>query len=89
MALCACRLFREAAEGISFLHRQSPPVLHRDIKPSNIVILREGHSAVVADLGIAVEDGAHGQLTSTPGSRRQPPLPRPRGSGGREGHCSQ
>ncbi len=41
--------FREAAEGIDFLHREH--VLHRDIKPENLLVLN-GHMKV-ADFGLA------------------------------------
>jgi serine/threonine protein kinase len=43
------RYFREAAEGLDYLHSQH--VLHRDIKPENILLL-QGH-AKLADFGLA------------------------------------
>jgi serine/threonine protein kinase len=43
------RYFREAAEGLDYLHAQH--VLHRDIKPENILLL-QGH-AKLADFGLA------------------------------------
>ncbi|GIW84775.1 MAG: hypothetical protein KatS3mg107_0435 [Gemmataceae bacterium] len=43
------RYFREAAEGLDFLHKHA--IVHRDIKPDNILLLH-GH-AKVGDFGLA------------------------------------
>src|SRR5262249_15581748 len=60
--------FKDAAEGLDFLHSSEPPVLHRDIKPDNLLVIkpklppkiarRAGRSGVrahlkVGDFGLA------------------------------------
>lgn len=42
----------QAAEGLAYLHSQSPPICHADIKPENILVndLRE---AVLSDFGLS------------------------------------
>jgi serine/threonine protein kinase len=52
------RYFREAAEGLDYLHSQK--VLHRDVKPENILLV-QGH-AKLADFGLA---RMQSQATST------------------------
>jgi serine/threonine protein kinase len=47
-----CRLARQAAEGIGYLHMQSPPIVHRDLKCQNILVTAEG-SAKVSDFGLS------------------------------------
>lgn len=42
----------QVCEALSYLHKQSPPVIHRDIKPANIKIDPKGR-AVLVDFGIA------------------------------------
>lgn len=42
----------QICNALSYLHRQSPPVIHRDIKPANIKIGSNGHVMLV-DFGIA------------------------------------
>jgi serine/threonine protein kinase len=54
--------FREAAEGLDFLHAHH--VVHRDIKPENILLV-QGH-AKLADFGLAREHGS--QVLSTAGA---------------------
>lgn len=44
-AIAICR-------GLSWLHRQDPPVIHRDIKPENIVLTPDGGYALI-DMGTA------------------------------------
>jgi serine/threonine protein kinase/formylglycine-generating enzyme required for sulfatase activity len=53
--------FRDAAEGLDFLHSQK--VLHRDIKPENILLV-QGH-AKLADFGLAREQGSRLLSTAT------------------------
>jgi len=42
----------QVCQAVSYLHRQSPPIIHRDIKPQNIKITSDGQ-AVLVDFGIA------------------------------------
>jgi serine/threonine protein kinase len=44
--------FKEAAEGLDYLHQNKPPVLHRDIKPDNLLLFKpkDQHSGVGAHL---------------------------------------
>jgi formylglycine-generating enzyme required for sulfatase activity len=57
--------FREAAEGLDFLHRER--VLHRDIKPDNLLV-SQGHLKV-ADFGLArlAAAGEEESYAGTPG----------------------
>ncbi len=48
---------------LTYMHRQSPPVVHRDIKPGNIKLSAEGQ-AVLVDFGIAKAISAD-QATAT------------------------
>jgi serine/threonine protein kinase/photosystem II stability/assembly factor-like uncharacterized protein len=52
----------QVCEAVSYLHRQTPPIIHRDIKPQNIKITPDDR-AILVDFGIAKE--------SAPGSRTQ------------------
>src|SRR3989440_2865637 len=47
---------------LSYLHRQSPPIIFRDLKPSNIM-LTERDEVKLIDFGIARTFQAQGQLT--------------------------
>jgi serine/threonine protein kinase len=47
-----CKLARQAAEGIAYLHAQSPPIVHRDLKCQNILVNDEG-KAKVSDFGLS------------------------------------
>ncbi|MEN4041641.1 MAG: serine/threonine-protein kinase [Anaerolineaceae bacterium] len=53
----------QLADAISYLHKQSPPILHRDIKPSNMKITPSGLLKLV-DFGL-VKVLAPGELTIT------------------------
>jgi serine/threonine protein kinase len=57
-------LFRDALEGIKFLHDQG--YIHRDIKPANIGV-RAGR-AVILDIGQAVELPPTAELRDAPGA---------------------
>jgi serine/threonine protein kinase len=52
--------FRQAAEGLDFLHKNN--VMHRDIKPANL--LRMGGFAKVADFGLAREQSHDMSMTA-------------------------
>jgi serine/threonine protein kinase len=52
----------QVCQAVSYLHRQTPPIIHRDIKPQNIKITPDDR-AILVDFGIAKE--------GTPGSRTQ------------------
>lgn len=65
------RWAEELGSALTYLHRQSPPVIHRDIKPANVKLTLEGEPILV-DFGIAkaVEAGqetATGAVGYTPG----------------------
>ena len=42
-------------DALSYLHRQSPPIIHRDIKPENIIVPTASDEAVLVDFGLAKE----------------------------------
>ncbi len=50
----------DAAEALTVLHTQEPPVIHGDVKPANLILTRGGRVKLV-DFG----------LSSTPGTERQ------------------
>ena len=47
-----CRMARQAADGISYLHSQTPPIAHRDLKCQNILVTAEG-DVKVSDFGLS------------------------------------
>jgi serine/threonine protein kinase len=49
------RLLDPIVSALSYLHRQSRPVIHQDIKPANIVVREGSEQAVLVDFGIAKE----------------------------------
>ncbi|XP_054152587.1 dual specificity protein kinase shkA-like [Oppia nitens] len=55
----ACELFKEIAQGVNYLHTQSPVILHLDLKPRNILIRLSEPSTIVCkicDFGLAVHE---------------------------------
>ena len=42
----------EAAEALSFLHAQDPPIVHGDVKSANLILTRGGHIKLV-DFGLS------------------------------------
>lgn len=54
--IIVCSIVRDIAEGLSYLHNHSPPIIHRDIRPSNIYIkslklCKDQVCAVIGDFG--------------------------------------
>ena len=47
-----CSILHNVANGLAFLHEQSPPIIHRDLSARN-VLLNSGMVAKIADLGVA------------------------------------
>ncbi len=57
----------ELAEGLSYLHELTPPILFRDLKPDNIMLGTDGKVKLL-DLGSACISGTEKQaITGTPG----------------------
>ncbi len=48
-------LLKPIFSAVSYLHRQTPPVVHRDIKPANMIVPVGGGEAMLVDFGIAKE----------------------------------
>ena len=47
-----CSILHNVANGLAFLHEQSPPIIHRDLSARN-VLLNSGMVGKIADLGVA------------------------------------
>jgi len=58
----------QAAEALTHLHSQSPPVLHGDVKPGNLILTKGGRIKLV-DFGLSSIPGAPGRRAGTPGYR--------------------
>jgi class 3 adenylate cyclase/WD40 repeat protein/energy-coupling factor transporter ATP-binding protein EcfA2 len=58
----------EAAEALTFLHTQDPPIIHGDVKPANLILTRGGHVKLV-DFGLSSRLGMGGQRRGTSGYR--------------------
>jgi class 3 adenylate cyclase/WD40 repeat protein/energy-coupling factor transporter ATP-binding protein EcfA2 len=58
----------EAAEALTFLHTQDPPVIHGDVKPANLILTRGGRVKLV-DFGLSSMLGMGGQRRGTLGFR--------------------
>ena len=58
----------QAAEALTHLHSQSPPVIHGDVKPANLILTRGGRVKLV-DFGLSSAPGAPWRRAGTPGYR--------------------
>ena len=58
----------EAAEALTFLHAQDPPIVHGDVKPANLILTRGGHVKLV-DFGLSSTPLMLGRRSGTPGYR--------------------
>ena len=58
----------EAAEALTFLHAQDPPIVHGDVKPANLILTRGGHVKLV-DFGLSSTPLMLGRRAGTPGYR--------------------
>jgi serine/threonine protein kinase len=56
----------EAAEALTFLHVQDPPIVHGDVKPANLILTRGGHLKLV-DFGLSSTPLMLGRRSGTPG----------------------
>src|SRR5262249_2061060 len=57
-----------AAEALTFLHTQDPPVIHGDVKPANLILTRGGRVKLV-DFGLSCTLGTRAQRRGTAGFR--------------------
>ncbi|HYI17135.1 MAG TPA: protein kinase [Solirubrobacteraceae bacterium] len=58
----------QAAEALTHLHSQHPPVIHGDVKPANLILTRGGRVKLV-DFGMSSAPDALRPRTGTPGYR--------------------
>ena len=64
-----CSILRDIAQGIAYLHNQSPPVVHRDLSARN-VLLNSAMVAKIADMGMAriLPEKNNTTMTKAPGA---------------------
>ena len=64
-----CSILRDIAQGIAYLHNQSPPVVHRDLSARN-VLLNSAMVAKIADMGMAriLPERKNTTMTKAPGA---------------------
>jgi serine/threonine protein kinase len=43
---CICSQALDAATGLLYLHRRSPPIIHRDVKSPNLLVDKDWHVKV-------------------------------------------
>jgi len=58
----------QAAEALTHLHSQSPPVIHGDVKPGNLILTRGGRITLV-DFGLSSAPNVPLRRAGTPGYR--------------------
>jgi WD40 repeat protein/class 3 adenylate cyclase/tRNA A-37 threonylcarbamoyl transferase component Bud32/energy-coupling factor transporter ATP-binding protein EcfA2 len=58
----------QAAEALTHLHSQDPPVIHGDVKPANLILTKGGQVKLV-DFGLSSAPDAPRRRTGTPGFR--------------------
>ena len=58
----------QAAEALTHLHSQDPPVIHGDVKPANLILTKGGRVKLV-DFGLSSAPDAPRRRTGTPGFR--------------------
>ena len=58
----------DAAEALTHLHSQNPPVIHGDVKPGNLILTKGGRVKLV-DFGMSSAPGALRRRSGTPGFR--------------------
>ena len=58
----------QAAEALTHLHSQDPPVIHGDVKPANLILTKGGRVRLV-DFGMSSFPAVPGRRAGTPGFR--------------------
>ena len=58
----------QAAEALTHLHSQDPPVIHGDVKPANLILTKGGRVKLV-DFGMSSAPDAPRRRAGTPGFR--------------------